>query len=100
MNKSNITDSHACRTNFYLKIAFIQARYAPRKQLHQYLSVSLLRLERTKLRAKRKPEASLTAPTVLAKKAKRLSENRVSINDNQAVSERPQNVTDQETKDK
>lgn len=53
-----------------------QARHVRRKQLHQYLSGSLLRRERTTSGAKRRPEPS--RPPAPTKKTKRLSESSVS----------------------
>ncbi|KAL0810507.1 hypothetical protein ABMA28_010628 [Loxostege sticticalis] len=50
----------------------IEARHVRRKQLHQYLSGSLLRRERTTSGAKRRPEPS--RPPAPTKKTKRLSE--------------------------
>ncbi|CAG9790114.1 unnamed protein product, partial [Diatraea saccharalis] len=51
----------------------IEARHVRRKQLHQYLSPSLLKRERTTSGAKRRPQEHAPAPAPL-KKTKRLSE--------------------------
>lgn len=59
-------------TNMLREGLTIEARHVRRKQLHQYLSASLLcRRERTASGNKRKPDGALTHPP---KKSKRLSE--------------------------
>lgn len=76
-----------------LRVSVSQARHVRRKQLHQYLSASLLRRERTSSGAKRKPDAAHAHPAhpshpshaSQAKKVKRLSESSVSIRDILAI---------------
>ncbi|XP_045781314.1 poly(A) polymerase type 3 isoform X1 [Maniola jurtina] len=71
----------------------IEARHVRRKQLHQYLSPSLIKRERTQSGTKRKhdtnahpPSAPTIHPTAPVKKTKRLSESSVSSSPTDEVS--------------
>uniref|UniRef100_A0A2A4K423 Poly(A) polymerase n=1 Tax=Heliothis virescens TaxID=7102 RepID=A0A2A4K423_HELVI len=63
----------ADNTNMLREGMTIEARHVRRKQLHQYLSASLLKRERTTSGTKRKPEPAHPPPPH-TKKTKRLSE--------------------------